>query len=85
MKYILKVLDFINVLEYDQSRISITNIALYGLIGKLIMAPNTDWPSLVAVIASFANYAHKRYTISKEPTQDANESGPQSSGSSDQT
>ncbi len=55
----MKILDFCNVLDYNK-KLSITNIALIALLGKMLLAPNIDWPSLVAVIVAFSNYAHKR-------------------------
>lgn len=55
----IKTLDFCNVLDYNK-RLSITNIALIALLGKLLLSTNTDWPSLVSVIVAFSNYAHKR-------------------------
>ncbi len=60
MKYITKILDFLNILDYSGTRLSITNIALIGLLIKVLVSPNVDWPSLVAIITAFANYAHKR-------------------------
>ena len=61
MKIILKVLDFLNLLDYSGERLSITNIALVALIAKLSLSSNVDWPSIVAVITAFGNYASKRH------------------------
>lgn len=55
----IKTLDFCNLLDYNK-KLSITNIALIALLGKMILSHNVDWPSLVSVIVAFSNYAHKR-------------------------
>lgn len=69
MDTLKKLLAFCNLLEYDGNRLSITNIALIILLGKLALSNNVDWPSIVAVIASFANYAHKRQLTSQGPDE----------------
>lgn len=62
-EFILKVLDFCNVLDYA-GKLSITNIALIALVGKMVIAPTLDWPSVVTVITVFSNYMHKRSVAS---------------------
>lgn len=69
MNIVLKILDFCNLLDYS-GKLSITNIALIGLICKMVFASNVDWPSIVAVIAAFSNYAHKR-VVSQDSSEDA--------------
>lgn len=59
MKFLLKVLDFCNVLDYSK-RLSITNIALIVLLAKVAFASPIDWPSIVSLVIAFSNYAHKR-------------------------
>lgn len=56
---IVKALDFLNLID-DNGRLSITNIALIGLLCKLSFSTNVDWPSVVAVITAFGNYGVKR-------------------------
>ena len=68
MKYVLKVLDFFSMLDESGTRLSITNVALAVLLAKMAFSHSTDWPSLVAVVTSFANYAHKRVVASGTPT-----------------
>lgn len=81
MNLVLKALDFCNLLDYN-GKLSITNIALVALIAKLALSGNTDWPSLVAVITAFSNYAHKR--VVSQGNQDA-ESGSGNTESSNTT
>lgn len=71
MDKIKRILAFCNLLEYDENRLSITNIALIGLIFKLVITPQVDWPSIVAVITAFGNYSHKRY-INSQVSDDSN-------------
>lgn len=59
MEKLLKILDFLNVLS-DDKKLSITNLGLIMLITKMVIASSVDWPSVVAVIAAFGNYASKR-------------------------
>lgn len=73
----LKILAFLNLLD-DSNRLSITNIALIGLLIKMCVASNTDWPSMVAVITAFGNYAHKRVVNSQGASND-DSNGPVSS------
>lgn len=61
MKYTLRVLDFLNILDYSK-RLSLTNISLVLLVGKLLVTPNPDFAVVGSVIIAFANYAHKRST-----------------------
>jgi DNA-binding transcriptional regulator YdaS (Cro superfamily) len=68
MTIVLKILDFCNLLDYTGTRLSITNIALIGLVTRLAVTKDIDWPSLVAVITAFGNYAHKRTSGSSEDT-----------------
>ncbi len=73
MSYILKTLDFFNILDYSR-RISLTNISLMLLVGKLLVTPNPDFAVVGSVIIAFANYAHKRSTNDKSG-QDSEGSG----------
>lgn len=65
----LKILNFLNLLD-ENNCLSITNVGLIALVTKIVVSPTADWPSIVAVIASFSNYAHKRYVNSQ--VQDPN-------------
>lgn len=67
MQILLKILAFCNVLEYDQARLSLTNLALIALVAKMVFTSNLDWPSVVSVITVFSNYAHKRIVSSQAP------------------
>lgn len=75
---ILKILDFLNLLSYDR-KLSITNIALYVLLGKLVLSSNVDWPSIVAVITAFANYSIKRVVNQRVANESEQQDSPGSS------
>jgi hypothetical protein len=70
---ILRILDFFNILDYNR-RISLTNVSLMLLIGKLLVSPNPDFGTIGTVIVAFANYAHKR-SVSEQSGQDSQEAG----------
>lgn len=54
-----KLLAFLNLLDAD-SNLSITNAAVIALVIKMLVSPNLDWPSITAMVITFANYMHKR-------------------------
>lgn len=60
-----RILDFLNLLS-DDGKLSITNIAVIALITKMCLSPNLDWPSITAMVITFANYMHKRKTVSDQ-------------------
>ena len=76
-----KLLDFFNILD-DNGRISITNVGLIALIAKMAFAAATDWSSVVAVIAAFSNYAHKR-SVNNQAGAISEETGSINPGPSD--
>jgi len=57
--FIKKILDFCNVLD-DTGRLSITNVAVMGLVGKLIITSNPDLATVGTTIIALVNYMHKR-------------------------
>ena len=69
MQTFLRLLGFLNLTD-DAGNLSITNIGLIALISKMVCTPNIDWPSVVAVITAFANYAHKRAVISNSTSKE---------------
>ncbi len=56
---LLKILDFLNLLSYD-GKLSLTNIALIVLVGKLVVSPSPDLATVGSVVIAFANYMQKR-------------------------
>jgi len=56
---ILKALDFCNLLDL-QGKISLTNLGLVLLLGRIALAPALDWASVTTLALAFANYMHKR-------------------------
>lgn len=61
MSYIIKTLDFCNILDYNK-RLSLTNIALIALVVKLVVSPSPDLATVGSVVIAFSNYMHKRST-----------------------
>lgn len=59
--YIKKVLAFCKLLDYDGG-VSLTNIAFIAIIVKVIMAPQIDSQTVIALVTLCVNYMHKRST-----------------------
>lgn len=55
----MKLLRFCNMLD-SRNNLSLTNLALVCLVGKMLIA--ADISSCVAVVLAFGNYMHKRST-----------------------
>lgn len=66
MDKILKVLKFLNLLDSSEAAISLTNVGLVAILGKIILAKDLDWPSLVALVGMLSNYMHKRSSVPGE-------------------
>lgn len=58
-------LKFLNLID-RAGRLSITNVAVYGLLLKLLASPGLDWPVVAGLLVTLLNYGHKR---SKEVIQ----------------
>ncbi len=54
-----KVANFLNLLDIE-GRLSITNVSLLIVLGKLVFIPEPSLPEICAFIATLANYSHKR-------------------------
>jgi len=54
-----KILKFLNVVDRE-GNLSITNIAVIVLLTKIAIAPDMDWPTVGALLASMMNYMNKR-------------------------
>ncbi len=59
--FFTRFLGWLNLLDSEKN-LSITNLAIYLLVGKMMFSPALDWPSVTAMIVTFANYMHKRQT-----------------------
>lgn len=69
MNIVLKILDFCNLLDYSQKRLSLTNLALISLVLKLIITRNPDLSTIGTTVIAFANYMQRRSANnSKEDT-----------------
>lgn len=62
MQKLLTILNFLNILD-SEGRLSITNLGLICLLIKVMISPDADWSSIVAIVVAFANYMHKREKI----------------------
>lgn len=60
MRYLLKILAFLNVLDYTGTSISITNLAVIALVSKLVLTNNPDIATVGVTAVSILSYAHKR-------------------------
>lgn len=65
---LMSLLRFLNLLDQEQ-KLSITNVAMVAMLGKMLVSP-IDWPSALALFTLAANYAHKRYEANKEVAKD---------------
>lgn len=81
MKYLLKILDFFNLLDESGTKLSLTNLAVVITTAKLMFTQATPLDG-GAMLATILNYAHKRHIAS----QDSDDSqGPTNQTSSDST
>lgn len=62
----LKLLKFLNLLDGSGAALSLTNIGLVAILIKIVCAKDLDWPSLVALVSTLANYMHKRTQVPGE-------------------
>lgn len=60
----VKWLSFMNLLD-SEGKLSITNLAMYVIIGKVCAGP-LDWSSAVTLFVVCANYMHKRASVKPE-------------------
>lgn len=68
MQKIISFLNFFNLLD-SQNRLSITNVAVLIILGKMILAPSVSLTEVGALLISFINYGHKRFTNAQQPTE----------------
>ncbi len=66
IQFIKKVLAFLNVLDYNGTSLSITNIAVIAMITKLVLTSNPDLATVGVTAVSFLNYMHKRSSTPDE-------------------
>jgi len=69
MDRFIKFLDFLNILDYNK-RISLTNLALIVLVGKLAISQSPDLVTVGSVAIAMANYMHKRVEVTKSNAQE---------------
>lgn len=65
----MKLLGFFNLLD-SEGRLSITNLAVYATLVKMLVS-ETSPIDMAALLTATMNYAHKRHVVAKSP-----ESGP---------
>lgn len=64
MKYIKKILKFLNLLDKDEN-LSITNIAVIVLLTKIALINTLDWPVVASLLLALINYGHKRTKLTE--------------------
>ena len=67
MQTILTKLRFLD----EQGNLSITNVAMMVLIGKIGFAQQIDWPTVAGLLMALANYGYKRHVNSGQQTAQA--------------
>jgi hypothetical protein len=61
----VKFLSFLNLLD-QEGKLSITNTAMYVIIGKVVSSP-FEWSSAITLFIVCANYMHKRVAVNAPP------------------
>ena len=69
-------LQFLNILEHDGKKVSLSNIMIICLTVKIMLMPVLDWFAIAALLTVVINYGYKRHVNSKvkvvEETESAN-------------
>lgn len=60
-----KILTFLNVLEADSVKLSLTNIFVLGIVIKVLLIGSVTIEDVALASLAFANYVHKRHIKSK--------------------
>ncbi len=67
MKHLTKILHSLDL--FQNGRLSITNLMMFVIIGKLAVAHTIDWQVLVGLFLALASYLHKRQLFTKQSTE----------------
>lgn len=70
------ILNFFNLLDSEQ-RLSITNVAVLVVLVKLALSPSASITEAGMLLATLANYAHKRVTNQNNQTPEEDTLTPQ--------
>lgn len=62
MEKLLRVVKFLRLID-DQGDISITNVALIGVLAKLLLTPQIATADLLAFVATMVGYNVKRFAV----------------------
>lgn len=63
----LKILGFLNLLD-SENRLSLTNLAVYVTLVKLLVSDAAPI-DIAALVTATLNYAHKRHVIAQTPDE----------------
>lgn len=58
----MKLANFLNLLD-SENRLSITNVSVLIVLGKLIFIPEPSLTEVGMFLITMLNYSHKRFTI----------------------
>lgn len=64
---IKKIADFFHIID-DDGRLDLSDLAFMIIMGKVVMAVQLDWPSVVTLGTVLANKIHKRHDRSLPDT-----------------
>ena len=65
---ILRFLAFLRLVDLEDGRLSLTNIALIVLLGKLCLLKTVDLPDLAAFFLALLAYSYKKHLVSQKNT-----------------
>ena len=66
----MKVLNFLRLTD-EQGRISLSNLAIYLMLGKVLVTPQLALPDVGAFLAALASYQMKRFMNNERPDEAA--------------
>lgn len=76
MDKLLRVLIFFRLVDGFDNNLSITNLAMFASLYRLITVPQASYTDIGATLISFTNYGYKKYINSNntttQPVKDAN-------------
>jgi len=64
-----RFLNFFSLLDVG-GRLSLTNVAVYACLYKLVVTPSASLVDIGALLLALANYGHKRYTVANAPVRE---------------
>jgi len=61
-----KMIAFLTFLKLcEHGKLSITNLGVLALLGKMIVSPSLDWPTAATLLLALLSYNHKKLLAAK--------------------